>query len=212
MNEAILFLNGKIDLEFCDRYIQDYLSQLAIYCADGAYIKVKESSVLYSKVKMAIGDFDSGTNEENDMFLVDNDQETTDFEKCLNYLTSRKVSKIYVFGASEGEMDHFLGNISIAMMYRGRVSIEFVDKHSRYFFIPKQYTINNVYGKMLSLMPLSYAENVHLKGLEYPLRGENLSIGSRIGIRNYAVNDVVDISYAAGDVLLFVSHNKYKDR
>ena len=212
MNEAILFLNGKIDLMFCEKYIHEHLSLLPIYCADGAYVKVKESTVLYSKVKKVIGDFDSGVVEISDIFLIDNDQETTDFEKCLNYLTSEKMSKVYVFGASEGEMDHFLGNISIAHHYKNKVDIEFVDKSSRYFFIPKQYTIHNVYGKMLSLMPLNCAQNVYLTGLKYPLSGEDLQFGGRIGIRNYAINDVVDISFVAGDVLLFVSHNSYKDR
>jgi thiamine pyrophosphokinase len=98
------------------------------------------------------------------------------------------------------------------MSYKASLDIEFIDEYSNYFFIPKEYTINNVCGKMISLMPLNYAENVHLSGLKYPLCGENLSIGYRIGIRNYAVNDVVDISYTAGNILLFVSHNKYKDR
>ncbi|QWU99919.1 MULTISPECIES: thiamine diphosphokinase [Francisella] len=212
MSEVILFLNGSINLSFCEKYIRDVLNNYDIFCADGAYKKISESACLSPKVKKVIGDFDSFAVLDDELFLIDKDQYSTDFEKSLEYIISLGASKVYVFGASEGEMDHFLCNISIAKNYMRRLDIEFIDTYSRYFFIPKKYSIGGVLGKMFSVMPFGYAENIYYNGLRYPLSGETLSIDTGTGARNYAVEDRVEISYSDGDILLFISHAKYKDR
>ncbi|API86687.1 thiamine diphosphokinase [Francisella uliginis] len=212
MSQAILFLNGKVDLEFCEQYIKSNLNNLPIYCADGAYGKINKSNQLNSKIKKVIGDFDSFEKINSELFLVDKDQYSTDFEKSLNYISSQGASKVFVFGASEGEMDHFLCNISIAKSYMRKINIEFVDRYSRYFFIPKNFSITGVIGKMFSVMPFGSAEDIYYNGLRYPLSGESLSIDTTTGARNYATEDRVEISYTSGDILLFISHAKYKDR
>lgn len=212
MNKAILFLNGKIDLSFCENYIENNHSSLDIYCADGAYRKIRISKELSPKIKKVIGDFDSFAEFENDLFLVNKDQDSTDFEKSLDYIISQNILKVYVFGASEGEMDHFLSNMSIAKRYKSKITIEFVDMYSKFFFISKKYSINGVKGKMFSVMPFGYAKDIYYNGLKYPLAGQNLSIDSATGARNYATQDRVEISYTDGDILLFISHAKYKDR
>jgi len=212
MNQAILFLNGKIDLPFCEKYIQKNYIDLNIFCADGAYKKVNSSQVLNSKIKKVIGDVDSLREKEYDLFLINKDQNSTDFEKSLDYIVSQDISKVFVFGASEGEMDHFLSNMSIAKKYKYKVDIEFLDVYSRYFFIPKKYLVNGVKGRMFSVMPFGYANDIYYNGLKYPLNGEDLCIGFATGARNYAIQDRVEISYSRGDILLFISHAKYKDR
>lgn len=212
MSQAILFLNGKVDLEFCKQYIKSNLHSLPIYCADGAYTKINKSNQLNSKIKKVIGDFDSFVASSNELFLIDKDQYSTDFEKSLDYMISQGVSKVFVFGASEGEMDHFLCNISIAKNYMKKIDIEFIDRYSRYFFIPKKFSITGVIGKMFSVMPFGSAEDIYYNGLRYPLSGESLSIDTTTGARNYATGDRVEISYSSGDILLFISHAKYKDR
>ncbi|AIT10122.1 thiamine pyrophosphokinase [Candidatus Francisella endociliophora] len=210
--QAILFLNGKIDLAFCEKYIQDKFTGLDIFCADGAYRIVKQSEQLNLKIKKVIGDFDSLLVSDSSLFLVDHDQYSTDFEKSLNYIISQGFEKVFVFGASEGEMDHFLCNISIAKNYKNKIDIEFIDIYSRYFFIPEKYSVTNVDGKMFSVMPFGYAKDIYYNGLAYPLSGECLSIDTNTGARNYATQDKVEISYSSGDILLFISHAKYKDR
>ncbi|WP_150468226.1 thiamine diphosphokinase [Francisella sp. SYW-9] len=212
MSQAILFLNGKVDLAFCEQYIEDSYCNLDIFCADGAYEKIKKSEKLSAKIKKVIGDFDSFAVSDDDLFLIDEDQYSTDFEKSLNYLISQGASKVFVFGASEGEMDHFLCNISIAKNYIKKINIEFVDIYSKYFFIPKNFSITGVKGKMFSVMPFGSAQDIYYNGLRYQLSGESLSIDTSTGARNYAIEDMVTISYSSGDILLFISHAKYKDR
>ncbi|MGQ4002213.1 thiamine diphosphokinase [Francisellaceae bacterium CB299] len=210
--QAILFLNGKVDLDFCENYISKNYANLPIVCADGSFNKIQQSKKLYSKLVKVIGDFDSTTCRDDERFEIDYDQNTTDFQKCLNYLIKKDCEKVLVFGASEGEMDHFIGNVSTALGYDKKISVEFIDKYSRYFFIPKKFTVEDVKGKMFSVMPFGVAENIHYNGLKYPLDGQNMALGAMLGTRNYAVEDIVEISYAKGNILLFISHNNYKDR
>ncbi|QIV94267.1 thiamine diphosphokinase [Allofrancisella frigidaquae] len=212
MSNAILFLDGKIDLSFCQKYIADNQLNLPIFCADGAYLKVKGSYSINKKIEKVIGDFDSYNVIDNDLFLIKDDQYSTDFEKCLDFLLENHFTKVYVFGASEGEMDHFLGNISTAKSYKKKIEIEFIDIYSRYFFISKEFTISGVLGRMFSVMPFGSAVNIYYNGLKYPLNGESLSLGAMMGTRNYAVEDIVKISYSTGDILLFISHGEYKGK
>ena len=108
-------------------------------------------------------------------------------------------------------MDHFIGNISTALRYDKKISIEFIDTNSRYFFIPRDFSIDDVEGKMFSVVPFSVAENIHYDGLRYPLDGQNMELGAMLGTRNYAVKHTVNISFSKGNILLFISHNNYKD-
>ena len=210
--EAILFLNGKVDLEFCENHISNNHADLPIICADGSFNKIQESKGLYSKLKKVIGDFDSTAYLDDERFEIDHNEYTTDFEKCLDYLIKNRFEKVFVFGASEGEMDHFIGNVSTALGYDKKIAVEFIDKYSRYFFIPNDFSIDHVKDKMFSVMPFGIAEDIHYNGLKYPLNGQNMALGAMLGTRNYATEDTVEISYARGSILLFISHNNYKDR
>ena len=210
--QAILFLNGKVDLAFCESYISNNHLDLPIVCADGSFNKIQQSKKLYSKLIKVIGDFDSTACLDDERFEIDHNQDTTDFEKCLDYLIKSGCQKVFVFGASEGEMDHFIGNVSTALRYDKKISIAFIDAYSRYFFIPTNFTIDGVRGKMFSVMPFGIAENIHYNGLKYPLDGQSMALGGMLGTRNYAVKDTVSISFAKGNILLFISHNNYKDR
>ncbi len=66
-------------------------------------------------------------------------------------------------------MDHFIGNVSTALSYDDKITAEFIDKYSRYFFIPKKFSVESVKGKMFSVMPFGVAENIYYNGLKYPL-------------------------------------------
>lgn len=212
LQETVLFLNGRVELDFCEDYIATNYADLDIICADGSFSKIKKSKQLYLKLKKVVGDFDSTTYLDDELFKFDNNQATTDFEKCLDYLIRQGSKKVFVFGASGREMDHFISNASIALRYYSKISVEFIDKYSRYFFIPPSFSIANVKGKMFSILPFGYAENVAFSGLKYPFTEHNMALGANLGVRNYATDGVVKISYTSGNLLLFISHNNYKGK
>ncbi len=125
-------------------------------------------------------------------------------KKMKDYVKEKGFDKIDVYGGSGGEQDHFLGNLSVAYAFKDKLNLQFFDEHSSYYFIPKKFTISDVKGKMISLMPFPIAKNIETKGLKWPLYKEDLILGERIGTRNIAENQEVSIKYKEGDLLIFV--------
>ena len=72
------------------------------------------------------------------------------------------------------------------------------------FNLPEDFEINNVEGKMVSLLPFPKVENLVTDGLNWELKNEDLEIIKRIGTRNFATKSHVKISYSDGDLLVFI--------
>jgi thiamine pyrophosphokinase len=68
--------------------------------------------------------------------------------------------------------------------------------------------LKGVKDKMISLYPFPAVENITTVGLNWLTNGD-LSITSRIGTRNFAVEDEVSIEYKNGDLLIFIGKNYY---
>jgi thiamine pyrophosphokinase len=69
------------------------------------------------------------------------------------------------------------------------------------------YTFRGHKGALLSLIPLSTVENIHLEGTEYTLESETLFPGSR-GLSNHFVMEEVFLSFTHG-ILIVVIPYKY---
>lgn len=202
----VLFLNGTINLDFCVEYLHSNYADIDMICTDGAYDKLKDDSRI--SLGKVIGDFDSISDIDisNDLFIYNRCQDTTDFEKALEYIVSQDISEIIVMGSSEGEMDHFLSNISTAIKYQNTVKIKFIDENAQYFLIPKKFSISGVQDRTISVIPMPIATDVYYKGLKYGLSGQDLEFGRMIGSRNLAESDDIEINYTSGEILLFISH------
>jgi thiamine pyrophosphokinase len=204
--KVLLFINGDAPKSF--PHPEDYA---LIACTDGAFHYLKQLEFPLEKLDFISGDFDSHSGaDENvyeDKFIYTPDQEKTDFHKALEIIVEKGFKDIDVFGGSGGEQDHFLGNLTVAYSFKENLSIKFYDEFSEYFFIPKTFVLKNVKNKLVSLYPFPLVENVTTKGLNWSLTNENLSIATRIGTRNFAVEDNVSIEYQKGDLLLFVGRN-----
>ena len=203
---ALLFINGlpPKNLPQTDGYD-------LIACSDGAFHYLKKKNFRVEKLDFISGDFDSHTgNDEKvyqEKFIYTPDQNKTDFEKSLEIIKEKGYKKVDVYGGSGGEMDHFLGNLTVAFFFKNEIEITFFDEFSSYFFSPKNLVLENVKGKMISLYPFPKAENVTTKGLNWTLHREDLNITSRIGTRNFAKEDTVSIQFEKGDLVIFVSKN-----
>lgn len=97
-----------------------------------------------------------------------------------------------------------MGNLTVAFGCKDQLDIKFYDEFSEYYFVPKNFKIKGVKDKMISLYPFPSAENITTKGLNWSLVNGNLSITSRIGTRNFAVEDEVSIEYEKGDLLILL--------
>ena len=209
-NKALLFINGD-----SPKTIPNLSGYDLIACTDGAFHYLKELNFPLEKLDFISGDFDSHKIEEEIIQQAQNhsfeiietpDQNKTDFHKALELILKKGFENIDVYGGSGGEQDHFLGNLSVAYAFKDKLNLQFFDEYSSYYFIPKNFSISDVKGKMISLMPFPIAKNIETKGLKWPLYKEDLILGERIGTRNIAENKDVTIKYNQGDLLIFVGN------
>ena len=181
-----------------------------VACTDGAFHYLKEKNFPLNQLDFISGDFDShsGKDEEiyHEKFIYTPDQDKTDFEKSLEIILAKGGKEIDVYGASGGEMDHFLGNLTVAFQFKELLKITFFDEFATYFFSPKNLVLKDVIGKTISLYPFPTAEKVRSIGLNWPLKEENLDMTTKIGTRNKAVEAEIQISFESGDLVIFVGN------
>ena len=201
--KAILFINGTPPKNLPKTEGYDVIA-----CTDGAFHYLKEKNFSLEKLDFISGDFDSHTGSDENLyhekFIFTPDQEFTDFQKALDILKGKDVKKVDVYGGSGGEQDHFLGNLHVAFLFRKELEITFFDEFSSYFFIPKYFELNNIAGRMISLLPFPKVENLATSGLNWELKNEELDLTKRVGTRNFAKENTVKISYTKGDLLIFI--------
>lgn len=179
-----------------------------VACTDGAFHYVKDLGLDPNRLTFISGDFDSHTPDDSilysEKYIPTPDQNFTDFYKALEILHLQGATHVDVYGGSGGEMDHFLGNIHVAHQFKHRLELVFYDKFAKYFFLPNSSVIMTTPGQLVSLYPYPIARQVITKGLKWSLKGDTLDITRRIGTRNVAVADEIEISYSEGDLLLFI--------
>ena len=199
--KALLFINGEPPKNIPE--IKDYD---LIACTDGAFHYLREKNFPLDQLDFISGDFDSYDDEGilSEKLIHTPDQNKTDFHKALEIIIEKGFYEVDVYGGSGGEQDHYLGNLTVAYLFRNKMEITFYDEYSKYFFISNEFEVQNVLGKIVSLVPYPVAENVVTKGLNWPLFGEELSMTGRIGTRNFAVEDTFTCSYRDGAILLFI--------
>ncbi len=204
-DKALLFING-----VPPENLPDTINYSLIACSDGAFHYLKEKGFPLEKLDFISGDFDSHSGKDetiyHEKFIFTPDQNKTDFEKSLEIIKERGYKEVDVYGGSGGEMDHFLGNLTVAFIFKDDLKITFFDDHSHYFFAPNILVLNDVKNKLISLYPFPKAENITTKGLKWSLIKENLEITNRIGTRNFAQENSVTIEFNTGNLVVFIGN------
>ena len=171
MKQALLFINGvpPNQLPETDGYQM-------VACSDGAFRYLKEMGYPLDQLDFISGDFDSHNGSDEDIysqkFIYTPDQDKTDFQKSLEILAERGIQNVDVYGGSGGEMDHFLGNLHVAYLFKDKMKITFYDEFASYFFAEKHTVLNKIENRMVSLYPYPEATGITTSGLKWPLSGD----------------------------------------
>ena len=205
--DAVLCLNGGLpDKEYWEQLPADMI----IAAADGAAARMEKMGVT---PRYIIGDMDSlakkkvyWENQHGVEVHPRYDQNSTDFEKSLDFLAEIGFSKILILGMHGGEIDHSLNNWSILARYGKRMNITAHDNEKSATPIYESLLYDSTPNELISLIPQPHC-NISTTGLQWNLCGEELSFGYREGARNRATGREVSIKIHSGS-LLFVIYEK----
>lgn len=199
--QAILCLNGTLPAHL----FFETMSHLPIIAADGAALQLHKLKLTPSII---VGDLDSFRNELDIQFyssvpiLYAPDQNSTDFEKCLEYCLSQGFTSVVICGIHGGEMEHSLNNWSIVVRYGRKINLCIFEENRYGFPIFKSALIPAKIGETISLIPQPNVR-ISTKGLQWELNNEVLALGMREGARNSSVAEIIEITIFDGELLYF---------
>ena len=158
-------------------------------------------------VELAIGDFDSATQEAIEAARrVERhpvDKDATDLELALRAALAWQPRRILVVGGIEGRLDHLLGELLVlgADELAG-IQVDAVLGDALVHVIRGERVLSGSEGELISLFALNApAMGIETEGLAYPLRGETLVPGSSRGISNVFTAREARISLQRGLLL-----------
>jgi thiamine pyrophosphokinase len=202
--DAILCLNGVLPEK---DYWEQLPSDIVIVAADGAAERLEKSGIIPQYI---IGDMDSLADkkiywESQRGVEVHSryDQNSTDFEKSLEFLAHRNLSKILVLGMHGGEIDHSLNNWSILARYGKKLYLTAGDNDKSATPLYESFDYASTPNELISLIPQPLC-HISTTGLQWNLLKEDLALGRREGARNRATGQDVRITIHTGSLLFIV--------
>lgn len=177
-----------------------------LVCADGGADKARQIGLFPDLI---IGDLDSAATETLADFRQANvdikffpGQENNDLEKCIRYLMRRGQQQLILAGFTGRRDDQTIATYQIVRKYMGRVQFLIITETAEiYPLCSGAWQFETVPGQIVSLFGFERARQVTTDGLQFPLKAENLSAGSR-GLSNIARRQVIKIRFASGKLLV----------
>ncbi|MDR2781629.1 MAG: thiamine diphosphokinase [Holosporaceae bacterium] len=171
---------------------------LPIIAADGAANTLIKNGI---EPTVIIGDLDSVDNGllKNRRHIRNESQESTDFEKALDYIEEKSLSPAIVFGIDGGYIDRVLGNISIFT----NTKFVAVSKDMIFMMVDDNQILNLEVNTKLSIfgMPRCIIKS---SGLKWELNGDELFICGKNSHSNRAASDRVELKISSGKALIFI--------
>ncbi|OUU08175.1 MAG: thiamine diphosphokinase [Verrucomicrobia bacterium TMED40] len=129
------------------------------------------------------------------------DQETTDFEKALDWLDRETLpQEIIILGGLGGRSDHSCTNWMIASRIDAACSVVFDSQEEWVCRITSEtpLSLRGNKGATLSLIPMIPCTGVSSQGLRWNLEGESLSVTGKLSQSNLCDSDEVKVSCEEG--------------
>ena len=162
-----------------------------------------------------IGDLDSVTDAvktgipPDRLIRVDADNTGTDLQKALRQARVLGVTEATLTGVLGRRMDHSLWNLSLLKVFGEHIRLRIVDEYCEIWLVKERARFRACLGQKISLCSLTGpVVGIRTRGLKFALRREILGPGIRDGISNEVVENPVQITLEAGDLLLMVQRQE----
>ena len=215
-NKILIVSGGSIDDEFALSWMASYVPEYTIVADSGMEFFRRNGK----KPNMIIGDFDSVNAETLAFFKTQSDivwkelnpvKDDTDTEFAIYQALALGATEITILGGTGTRLDHVLGNISLlGIGLKKQVQIQLVDAHNRIRMLDKPVKLSRTeqFGRYVSLIPYNEAvKHLSLKGFKYPLIDFTLEPFNSLGISNEIVEDVAEITFEEGILLVIESRD-----
>ena len=173
---------------------------------------IKFLDIKKSSPEWIIGDLDSKANLEiwrKKGFNIKKieEQETTDFEKCLYSFNA----PFFLANAFLGErIDHSLSAISTIVKMKNKKVILF-GKKDILFHVENKIELNLKKGTRVSLFPIRNVVGLKSEGLKYNIKNVQFSPGNKIGTSNEVSRSKTLIELSGSGMILILPINCFKD-
>jgi thiamine pyrophosphokinase len=128
-------------------------------------------------------------------------QDNTDLEKALDFAAGLRLREVTIAGATGHRLDFTLGNLAIAWLYRGRMSIRFAGDGWTAVPVRRLLRDHAPAGTTVSLIPFGRCTGITLRGLHYPLRNGTLD-GGAVAVSNTVVRSPFSVTVRTGRLLV----------
>lgn len=157
---------------------------------------------------IVIGDLDSFvyTRHEGVNVLKDEDQETNDLEKALNYALKKGATSCVILGALGKRVDHLMKNLSALHQFWSKFDeIIFRDDYGDTFLVQSPYKPNFPVHTIISFFPVrNPVEEFTSTGVLYPLTNSLLEMGGQDGTSNEITEKGTVVTFKEGLLGVFV--------
>jgi len=180
-----------------------------ILATDGAWTKARATGL---RVDEVIGDLDSlsavarETLASADVSVLQYpvEKDKTDLELALDRAAERGASRVLLFGALGGRLDHALAAVQLLEAATTRdIHVSLISEWEDAWMARDAEAIPDAcVGDRVSILPLTSSAVVRTCGLKYPLHGERLFRGSSRGVSNQVARLPIRIETLEGRVLI----------
>jgi len=184
---VVLVGGADVDGELLKRY-----AQLPIVAADGGANHLRQTSLIPRAI---IGDFDSVADPDHWWSLAEvikiEEQDTTDFEKCLYTVDA---PCFIAMGFSGNRLDHTLATLHVMQKFHQSKRVILAGKDDAVCVFCEETELRLPVGTRVSVYPLNRVEFKSSHGLKYPLDGLVMQQGEMIGTSNVSDDSIVQIT------------------
>ncbi len=173
-----------------------------IVAADGGASHARAHRLPLSQI---IGDLDSldpneTWQEQGTEILRVDEQDSTDFEKCLQHLEAKLVIALGFLG---GRLDHALACLNALTRHPDTPTI-LLGEIDLVFLAPLKVALNLPIGTRFSLMPMGACKGLASDGLKWPIRGLDFAPNGQIGTSNETTQRKVTAQFDAQNMLVIL--------
>lgn len=178
-----------------------------ILAADGAANALFKNKILPHAV---IGDLDSVSPRLKKQFpdipwIFVNNQNNTDLEKALDWLTAQGFTHVTIAGITGGRVDFTLGNILSLIRYTDKIKLCVQDIGWQLYPVTTSLALSCQPNRRVSLLPYKTCRCVCTRGLKYPLKQQTLSWKKAgLSLSNETIANRFSISLQSGFLWVYV--------